>query len=787
MLFTRSYRILLSGLIFFLTTSLVMADSLTMNNNDKIKAKAPIAVESFRLEDIRLLDGPFKEAMDRNSKWLISLEPDRFLAWFRKEAGLEPKGEVYGGWEQQTIAGHCLGHYLSACALMYGATGEQVYKNRTDYIVNELAACQKANGSGYLSAFPNGKRAFEEISRGEIRSAGFDLNGIWVPWYTQHKIIAGLIDTCRYTKNPKALAVCVRHMDWIIDITKNLTPEQWQKMLNCEHGGINEVCADMYAITGDEAYLELAKKFYDKSVLEPLSLKQDSLSGLHANTQIPKIIGTARIYELTNDQKFETIASFFWDTVVNHYTFANGGNSSNEAFGQPDKLAEPMNDTTETCNTYNMLKLTRHLFAWQPNAAYMDYYERALLNHILAHQHPETGMVMYKGFLDMPTKKIFCHPTDSFWCCVGTGMENHAKYAEAIYAANADKLYVNLFINSLLNWQDKGVTIRQESELPSGNVTTLSFKCKKPTTIMLQIRKPYWADGMSVSVNGKPERITESSNGYLGLERSFQDGDTVKLVTPMSLHRSTLPDKANRTAFLYGPTLLAAPLQEGQKSPLLVGPEDDNLLELFQQTKALEFTPSQIAYQLGTSGTKPIDIRLTPLFAIADEPYTVYMDVFTQEQWKVKQTVYESEQRKLRELEAKSVDHLMIGQMQPERDHNLTSQNSSVGQHRGQTWRHAYNGWFEFNMKVLDDQSMNLMCTYWGSDADGRTFDILVDGTKIATESLNAKKPNTFYNEIYEIPEKLTKGKDNIRVKFQAHPNNTAGGLFDIRTLKRSK
>ncbi len=785
MRYTSLFKSLTCGLMACLLISITSADSLTMNAPDKIAPKVDIAVQGFGLEDVRLLDGPFKDAMDRNAKWLLDLEPDRFLAWFRKEANLEPKAEVYGGWESRGVAGHCLGHYLSACAMMYAATGEAVYQERTDYIVDELAACQDASGSGYLSAFPGGQKAFAEVSRGEIRSAGFDLNGIWVPWYTQHKIIAGLQDTYRYTKNPKALAVCTRHMDWIVELLKDLTPEQWQKMLDCEHGGMNEVCADMYATTGNKAYLELAKKFYDESVLEPLSHRQDSLAGLHANTQIPKIIGAARIYELTGDDKFETIASFFWDTVINHYTFANGGNSSNEAFGKPDQMAEPMHDTTETCNTYNMLKLTRHLYAWHPTAQYMDYYERALLNHILAHQHPETGMVMYKGFLDMPAKKGFCHPTDSFWCCVGTGMENHTKYAEAIYAADADSLYVNLFISSKLNWRNKGVTITQETELPAGDMTTLSFSCKKPTELTLKIRKPAWANGMTISLNGT-ERISEAmADGYLMLKHTFRNSDVVGLKTSMKLHRSTLPDKPVRTAFLYGPTLLAAPLQEGQMPPLLVAGSEGDILKSFTQTGPLAFTASKVAYPDGKQGRKPEDLGFIPLFAIADEPYTVYMDVFAPDQWKTQQAAYEAEQQKIRELEANSVDILLIGQMQPERDHNLTSENSTVGQFNGRTWRHAYDGWFEFDMKVLGDEPMDLQCTYWGSDRSRRTFDILVDGVKITTQTLNANKPDEFYDEIYPVPEKLTKDKTNVRVRFQAHPDNTAGGLYGVRMLKR--
>ena len=784
---TLSFKLLICGLMACLLVSISSADSLTMNTTDKIAPKAPIAVQSFSLEDVRLLDGPFKDAMNRNARWLLELEPDRFLAWFRKEAGLEPKAEVYGGWEKMTIAGHSLGHYLSACAMMYAATGQPVYKDRTDYIVDQLAACQDASGSGYLSAFPGGKKAFAEVSRGEIRSAGFDLNGIWVPWYTQHKLIAGLRDTYQYTHNPKALAVCTRHMDWIVDLLKGLTPEQWQKMLDCEHGGMNEVCADMYAITGNEAYLELAKKFYDESVLEPLSRQTDSLAGLHANTQIPKIIGTARIYELTGDDTYATIASFFWDTVVHHYTFANGGNSSNEAFGRPDQLAEPMHDTTETCNTYNMLKLTRHLYAWHPKAEYMDYYERALLNHILAHQHPVTGMVMYKGFLDMPAKKEFCDSTDSFWCCVGTGMENHTKYAEAIYGARDDTLYVNLFISSKLNWRDKGVTITQETDLPAGETTTLSFTCEKPTELTLKIRQSYWADGMTVSLNSQLQNREAGADGYLALTETFKTGDTVEFKTPTALHCSTLPDKPVRTAFLYGPTLLAAPLQEGQMPPLLVTDSSGDILKAFTQTGPLAFTAAKVAYPDGKEGRQAEDLSFIPLFEIADQPYTVYMDVFTPEQWKTQQAAYEAEQQIIRELQANSVDILLIGQMQPERDHNLTSENSTVGQFNGRTWRHAWEGWFEFDMKVLSDEPMDLQCTYWGSDRSRRTFDILVDGVKVATQTLNANKPNEFYDETYSIPEKLTRNKTNVRVRLQAHPNNYAGGLYGVRMLKQKQ
>lgn len=779
---------LLWAIIFFWSLVLsVTADTLTMQFPDKTEPEISFDARPFELSDVRLLDGPFKEAMEHNAEWLLSLELDRFLAWFRREAGLEPKGRVYGGWEKETIAGHSLGHYMSACAMMYGETGRDEFKKRTDYIVDELAACQEANGSGYMSAFPNGKKAFEEVARGEIRSAGFDLNGIWVPWYTQHKLMAGLRDVYHYTHNAKALEVWVKHADWIDSIVGGLTEEQWQKMLACEHGGINETFADLYAITGKQRYLELAEKFYHKAVLDPLSQREDKLAGLHANTQIPKVIGCARIYELTGDKKFETIADFFWDTVVGHYTYANGGNSADEHFGRPDHLAARMHDTTETCNTYNMLKLTRHLFTWEPRADYMDYYERALFNHILAHQHPkEGGRLVYKGFLDMPARKGFSHPTESFWCCVGTGMENHTKYADTIYMYHESMLYVNLFIDSELNWREKGVVVHQKTDIPAGGKVTLSFACEQPTALDLRIRNPYWADDVTVTVNGKNQSVSAGADGYLSLNRTFKDGDAVELQMPLKLHLSTLPDMPNRLAFLYGPTLLAALLAPGQESPMLVGDDTGSLLEAFHPADGLKFKADDTAYRIVDGKPQRYALELVPLFSVAEEPYTVYMDWFTPAQWKQKEAAYIAEQQRLQKLQAASVDVLYPGQMQPERDHALTSEHSNIGEFQGRKWRDAYNGWFEFDMKVKPDEPMDLVCTYWGDEQGRRIFDILVNGETIATQELAQNKPNEFFNVTYPIPFALTKDKNKIRVRLQAHPENYAGGLFEARMVVRS-
>jgi DUF1680 family protein len=771
-------------MMLLLTSCVVVTGS--NQSKAKIANQAPIEAYAFDLSDVRLLDGPFKAAMERDAAYLLLLEPDRLLSWFRKEAGLAPKGEVYGGWENQTIAGHSLGHYLSACAMMYTATGDKRFKERTDYIVDELALCQDKNGNGYLAAFPGGKRCFEEVARGEIRSKGFDLNGIWVPWYTLHKEMAGLRDTYLYCDNDKALKVWVKLTDWAYNVTDKLTEAQWQKMLDCEQGGMKEVCADLYSITGDKKYLTLAQRFTHKKIMDPLSQRKDILPGVHGNTQIPKMIGAARQYELTGDEYYKTIAEFSWDTIVHHHTYVNGGHGAGEYFGPEDKLNDRLNDTTETCNTYNMLKLTEHLFTWKPSSQLGDYYERAVLNHILAHQHPVTGMLKYKGFLDMPAHKNFCTPFGDFWCCTGTGMENHAKYGDGIYYHKDNALYVNLFIASQLDWKQKGLTVRQETKWPHKDTVRLTFSGKTADATVF-IRKPFWTNAMTISINGKPVAAKTNDAGFIVVERKYKDGDIIELKMPMNLRTESMPDNPGRVAFFYGPILLCADLDGGQDVPALVG-RTDALLNAFSPIldKPLELKAKGIGRILTPDGWKEADIHLVPHFEVADQWYTVYMDVFNPSQWEQKQKEYQNELRIRKETEARTVDSLGVGQMQPERDHNLDSEKSNVGEFSGHKWRDARDGgWFAFDMKVLPDTPMELICTYWGSDGDGREFDILVNDIKIATQKLNNDKPGKLWDKSYAIPEELTKGKEKVRVKFAAHPGRMAGGLYGCRVLKK--
>ena len=533
----------------------------------KIPDVASPTVQSFDLADVTLLDSPFKSAMEKDAEYLLSLEPDRFLHGFRTEAGLEPKAPMYGGWEARGVAGHSFGHYLSAMAMLYRSTGDVRIKERLNYCIDQMAEVQKANGNGYVGAIPEGKRIWDEIRAGDVRGTGFDLNGGWVPWYTMHKVFAGIRDVYRFTGNEKAKTVLLGLSDWAVELTKNLDDAQWQNMLAAEHGGMNEVLADVYAITGEKKYLDLSEHFFHRAILDPLAAQKDELAGKHANTQIPKVIGTARLYELTGDKEDATISRFFWDAVVHDHSYVIGGNSNFEHFGPPDKLTGALStNTTETCNTYNMLKLTEHLFERTPQIEYADFYERALYNHILSSINPEDGMTTYYVPLVSGGNRTYGTPTDSFWCCTGTGMENHVKYGEAIYFHSDNTLYVNGFIPSILRWQDKGLTVRQDTKYPESNVTKLTITSAKPTKAALKIRCPQWlASDAQITINGKKQNIAAKAGTYATLDRTWKSGDTIEIRLPMQLTQETFPDDKSKVAFLYGPVVLAGDLGKDVK------------------------------------------------------------------------------------------------------------------------------------------------------------------------------------------------------------------------------
>ena len=752
----------------------------------RVQDRAPREAQAFRLEDVRLLDGPFKHAMTRNAEYLLRLEPDRLLSGFRKEAGLTPKAKAYGGWESMTIAGHSLGHYLSACALMFASTGDARFRERMNYIIAELERCQRANGNGYVAAIPNGKKIFQEVAAGDIRVKPFDLNGGWVPWYTLHKLFAGLLDVHQYLHNKQALAIAVRLADWSDATVAKLSEEQFQRMLDCEHGGMNEVLAELYARTSNQKYLRLSRRFHHKAVLEPLAKQEDRLQGLHANTQVPKLIGLARRYELTADAADKTAAEFFWNRVVHHHSYVNGGNSDGEHFGPPDKLNHRLSDnTSETCNTYNMLKLTRHLFGWRPSADYADYYERALYNHILASQNPDDGMVCYYVPLKAGGRKIYSKPFDDFWCCVGTGMENHAKYGEAIYFHNNDGLWVNLFIPSELKWREKGLSLRQETRYPEEEKVSLSVTARRPVNLALRLRYPGWADGVTVTVNGEKQTVNTSPGNFIEIKRTWKTGDRVDLTLPMSIRLETMPDNSKRVAMFYGPTLLAGELDSEDQ------PGGVNLVPaLVPQSHSLSnwITPAPerpVTFRT-VNAAKPRDVMVYPFYRMHNKRYAVYWDVLGEREWRERVTKYNDELERARKLEAITVDFVQPGDAERERVHNMQGERMDAGEHSGRKWRHARDGgWVSFDLKVPPDQAVALVCSYWGSETGPRTFDIFADGIKIGTQSLGNDKPGEFFEITYVIPEEVTRGKSKITLRFQPHPGNTAGGFYGVRVIRK--
>ncbi len=754
-----------------------------------IRTGGPEVVEfrvlPFELTNVKLLDGPFKHATELNVKSLLNYEPDRLLARFRSEAGLEPRAEHYMGWENESLAGHSLGHYLSGCSLMYQTTGDQAFLDRVNYIVDELALCQDADGDGYIGAFPDGKRVFEEeIAKGDIRSKSFDLNGIWSPYYTMHKVMAGLRDAYALCGNHKALEIEKKFADWIGTIVYALNEDQIQEMLDCEHGGMNEVLADLYAHTGDVKYLRLSYLFHHKAVLDPLLHGEDILPGLHGNTQIPKLIGLARRYELTGDENDRKTAEYFWDRVVHHHSYVTGGNGNHEYFGEPDKLRDRLSDeTTESCNVYNMLKLSRHLFQWEGSAEVADFYERALFNHILSSQHPGDGRVIYNLSLEMGGFKTY---QDPYWftCCVGTGMENHSKYGRNIFFHNDKELFVSQFIASEVNWVGKGLVVRQLTKFPQEQGTAIEFNSEKPVKLVLQIRYPYWAEnGMEIVVNGKQHPVTGNPGSFVAVAGEWKTGDRVEVKFPFSLRLETMPDDTNRVAVMYGPMVLAGDLGEVDNPhaadadfvPVIMSEEHDPGAWTSPEPETNVFRTVEVG--------NPRDFILQPFFSTHDRRYSVYWDLYNEESWAAFLAAKQEKLEKKQEIIDQTVDFVLPGDSMGELAHQLKGENTINILFRHRNCRQARRGWFSYEMKVLKDQPVGLAVEYWGGFTGSKTFDISVDGELLVTENIVGIKEGEFVDIVYDIPVGLITGKSRVTVTFEARPFNIAGPVFEVRTI----
>lgn len=748
----------------------------------------PAKARPLPLSDVRLRPSDYATAVEVNRSYLHRLQPDRLLHNFRKYAGLEPKAPIYGGWESDTISGHTLGHYMTALVLTYQQTGDTEMRRRADYIVDELAEAQAKRGNGYVGGLGrklkdgtivDGEQIFPEVMKGDIRSGGFDLNGSWSPLYTVHKLFAGLLDVHGAWGNPKALAVLTGLGGYFEKTFAALDDEQMQKLLGCEYGGLNESFAELYQRTGDRRWLTVAERIYDNRVLDPLVAGEDKLANFHANTQVPKLIGLARIHEVTGKPAPAKAARFFFDTVTQHHSYVIGGNSDREYFSKPDTVADHITESTcEHCNTYNMLKLARHLYSWQPDGAVFDYYERAHLNHVMSAQDPKTGGFTYMTpMMSGTTRGYSTVDDDAFWCCVGSGMESHAKHGDSVLWEGDGTLIVNLYVPVDATWAARKAKVTLDTQYPFEGESRLTLAALgKPGRFPIALRVPGWASGKAVvTVNGAPvQPVVE--RGYAIVTRRWKAGDTVAITLPLELRTEATPGNDNVIAFLRGPLVLAGDLGSAEDKwegvdPAVVGAD---VLAAFTPTD-----PGRAIY--ATKGVvRPGDLNFVPFYRQYNRRSATYFRRFTDAGWKAEEAAFLAEQARMKDIAARSVDVMFLGEMQPERDHNLTSDISFPASYRGRNGRDARSGgYFEFSMKVKPGPLI-LQATYWG-DERGRAFDILVDNVKVATQRLNGDKPGKFIDVEYPLPEALTKGKSSVRVRFVPHDRSSAGPVFGVR------
>lgn len=790
------------------TTSFILALLLSVSLG---KAQNRQQVSYFPLQDVKLLNSPFLQAQQTDLHYILSMNPDRLLAPFLREAGLTSKVPSYTNWENTGLDGHIGGHYLSALSMMYAATGDTAVYNRLNYMLNELHRAQQAVGTGFIGGTPGSLQLWKDIKAGNIRAGGFDLNGKWVPLYNIHKTYAGLRDAYLYAGSDLARQMLVDFTDWMIDITSDLSDEQIQDMLRSEHGGLNETFADVAEITGDKKYLELARRFSHKFILDPLIKEEDKLTGMHANTQIPKVIGYKRIAELSQDDKnwnhaaeWDHAARFFWNTVVNHRSVCIGGNSVREHFHPSDNFTSMLNDVQgpETCNTYNMLRLTKMLYQDSPETNFADYYERALYNHILASQEPEKGGFVYFTPMRPGHYRVYSQPETSMWCCVGSGLENHTKYGEFIYAHQKDTLYVNLFIPSQLTWKEKGVTLTQETRFPDDGKVTLRIDKAPKKGITLKIRQPQWtghSKEYNVKINGKSEAsIVEENSNYLTLHRKWKKGDVITFNLPMKVSLEQIPDKKDYYAFLYGPIVLAASTGTGhldglyaddsrgghiahgkqiplQEVPMLIGNPESIRNSLHKKDdNQLIFTFDGNVYPAQNK-----TLELIPFFRLHNARYAIYFRQANEEQFKIIQKEMATAERKATELANQTVDLIFPGEQQPESDHGIQYEQAETGTNKDRHFRRA-KGWFSYNLKVKEEAG-RIRITIQKNDRN--KVAILLNNNKLAVNpTISEADKDGFITLSWLLPQKLKSGSCPIR--FTPDGTEWTPAIYEVRLLK---
>ncbi|NWF89576.1 MAG: glycoside hydrolase family 127 protein [Ignavibacteriaceae bacterium] len=769
--FAKKYNLIISisVLLFTYLNSIVIPQTKLSQDKNFIQPKIPFIAKPFDIKDVRILDGEFKRAMDLNYRYLISMDVNRLLHNFKVNAGIQSSAKPLGGWEEPSIElrGHFTGHFLSASALMYSSTGDKVFLEKVDSLLFGLEECQKAiNLQGYLSAFP--EKFFDRVESG-IR--------VWAPYYTIHKIFAGLIDVYLHMNKQKALQIAEEMAYWVKLRTDKLSEQQIQKMLRVEFGGMNEMFYNLYAITGKEVYMELAKRFEDKFVFEPLSNHEDKLKGLHVNTQIPKIIGAIRAYELTGDEYYKSIAKYFWNQVVEARSYSTGGTSNYEHWrSEPYHLFDQLSsENHENCCTYNMLKLTSHLYSLDPKLEYADYYERALFNGIMGTQHPEVGgAFMYYVPMLPGAWRMYCAPEESYVCCSGTGIESFSKFGDNIYFHNENSLYVNLFISSQVNWKEKNLTLIQKTNFPDEQSTTLKFSVTQPVDLTLNLRVPYWAaKNYQIKINDVLENVSANPSSYVQIKRVWKNNDKVEIIMPFDLHLEKMPDYPNRASIMFGPLVLAGKLGQKQMNEVMKFGIGEDVERLNKETAALPI-PKFISDETNLNNwIKPVvgknltfrtintgvpqDIELIPFYKLFGERYAVYFDIYTTTEW-------QAFQEKLIKKPADVIDKWFVGNKFSNDEHNFQAWISETGEVNGKNWVRS-KSWFKFDMGINPSEAIILRALFYGDESDA-DFYLSVDGIKIPTKRID-KHSNHFYTVDFELPYELTKEKERIGIQFK--------------------
>ena len=772
------------------------------------RAQDKLYHNEFPIGDVRLLDGPLKNARDLNIRTLLQYDCDRLLAPYRKQAGLEPKAPAYPNWDG--LDGHVGGHYLTAMA-MNAATGNEECRRRMEYMIAQLQECADANGKnhpgwgkGYVGGMPDSERIWSNFKKGDFRV----YSRAWAPFYNLHKMFAGLRDAWLYCGNEQAKTLFLGFCDWVIDLTAGLTDAQMEEMMGNEHGGMNEVLADAYAISGEKKYLDVARRFSHKRILTPMSQRVDNLDNLHANTQVPKAVGFERISELSGDETYHNAAQFFWEIVTGERSLAFGGNSRREHFPSKEACMDFINDIDgpESCNTNNMLKLTEELHRRNPEARFADYYELATFNHILSTQHPEHGGYVYFTPARPRHYRNYSAPNEAMWCCVGTGMENHGKYGQFIYTHRGDALFVNLFVGSELNWREKGVVLRQETGFPYAETSRITVAQGKGR-FALQIRYPGWVKpgAFQVKVNGQPVSIVTGPSSYVSIERQWKKGDVVDIAFPMHNSIKYLPNEPQYIALMHGPILLGmktgtedlahliaddsrfGQYASGQKLPVDQAPIliNNSIEAIAGQLEPIPGKP--LHFTLTTRMENPIRNEIQPVFEIHDSRYMMYWLALSEDSYKSYLDGLAKAEPERQALEARTVDKVQPGEQQPETDHKMETDRSQVGNNNDVFFRDASDGhYFSYLMQTAGETDLSLRLKYWGvGEWKTHEFDIYIDDVLVKEVNNTGKyRISEFKYETYDIPSSVLEGKTQIRVKFVAKPRKQIGEIYGVRLVK---